>query len=70
MRSPAGKKLFPAGSPALITPARIRPRARIGRQNNLAAIGKLKITQVDTATPALDDESGTDREAVWQTRDS
>jgi hypothetical protein len=62
--SPFGKELFSTRAAALRSPTRIRPRGRLGRQNDLAAIGKLKIAQMDTPAPALDDESSTDREAV------
>jgi hypothetical protein len=60
-------KLFPAASTTHLATAGIPARARLGRQDDLTAIGKFKITQVDTAAPALDDESGTDREAVRKT---
>ena len=47
--------------------ARARPLRQIGRQTDLPAIGKFKISQVDTAAAALDDVAGTDREAARKT---
>jgi hypothetical protein len=47
-------------------PARRVPQSCLGRQLDVAAIGKFQITQMDTAFPALDHEPRSNREPVWQ----
>jgi hypothetical protein len=62
-------KLFLAGGPGAATPpGREGASAPLDRQIDMAAIGKLKITQLDTAATAFDHESSSDRETTGQTR--
>ena len=60
---PSIRKLFSVRGPSAHTPSPRRvPRTCLDRQINVTAIGKLKITQLDTTTAALDHKPSPDRE--------